>query len=119
MLNMTQHAATADQLKAGVVEPSAAVKKDVQGLLTFDNLPSKRERLAAAKKLAEIAATQGAQVVMIGGAPWFMRDLEDALLARGIQPAYAFSSRASEEHHLPDGTVRKVQVFRHEGFIRP
>lgn len=119
MLNMTQHAATTDQLKAGVVEPALPVKQAIQGLLTFDNLPSKKERLAAAKKLAEIAASERAQVVMIGGAPWFMRDLEDALLARGIQPAYAFSSRASEEQHLPDGTVKKVQVFRHEGFVRP
>ena len=119
MLNLTQHTATADQLKAGVVEPSATDKQAIQSLLTFDSLPSKAERLACAKKLAEIAASQGAQMAMVGGAPWFMRDLEDALMERGIQPAYAFSSRVSEEHHLPGGTVKKVQVFKHEGFVHP
>ena len=117
MLNLTQHAATPDQINAGVTEPTPDVKKSIQALLTFNTLPSKAAIDDAAQRLARIAAASGAKSAMIGGAPWISRALEDALLARGIRPAYAFSARVSEEHHLPDGTVKKVQVFKHEGFV--
>ena len=119
MLNLTQHNATPDQLLAGVIEPCAedGTKKLIQTLLTFNTLPARAEIDDAAKRLAQIAAKSGAKSAMIGGAPWLSRALEDALLAHGVQPAYAFSSRVSEEQHMPDGTVRKVQVFRHDGFV--
>jgi hypothetical protein len=55
--------------------------------------------------------------VMIGGAPWFMSALEKALVANGFKPVYAFSERVSVDHHLPDGSVKKVNEFRHVGFI--
>lgn len=119
MLNLTQHTATADQIRAGVFEPSATDKKTIQGLLTFDNLPTSAQIKAAAERLAEIATRCGAKSAMIGGAPWLSRPLEDALLVRGIKPAYAFSARVSQEEHLPDGSVRKVQVFVHQGFVWP
>ena len=121
MLNLTQHAATPDQLRAGVVEPLASdgTKKLIQTLLTFNDLPTTEQIKDAAERLAEIAARRGAKSAMIGGAPWLSRPLEDALLARGIKPAYAFSARVSQEEHLPDGSVRKVQVFVHQGFVWP
>jgi len=56
---------------------------------------------------------------MIGGAPYFMGALESALLEAGVEPVYAFSRRVSEEMIQPDGSVRKVGVFRHVGFVRP
>ena len=55
--------------------------------------------------------------VMIGGAPWFMSALEKELIANGFKPVYAFSERVSVDHHQPDGSVRKVNEFRHIGFI--
>lgn len=54
---------------------------------------------------------------MIGGAPWMMRALEDALLDMGVPAVYAFSVRESIEQTQPDGSVRKVAVFRHAGFV--
>ena len=54
---------------------------------------------------------------MIGGAPWMMSALEGALLDAGVQPVYAFSVRESVEQVQPDGSVRKVNVFRHVGFV--
>jgi hypothetical protein len=47
-----------------------------------------------------------------------MAPLEAALREAGLRPVYAFSQRAGvEEERQPDGSVRKVQVFRHAGWI--
>jgi len=43
--------------------------------------------------------------------------LEELLMANGFQPVYAFSKRQTIEQKLPDGSVKKVIVFKHEGFI--
>ena len=112
---MTQHAASNDQIAAGVIEPSD--KAAVQALLTFDDLPSKAEVQERAEKLAQIAKDSGATTAMIGGAPFLMAPLEAALKGRGIQPLYAFSRRESVEKTLPDGSTQKVAVFRHLGFV--
>lgn len=117
LINLTQHAASAEQLAAGVVEPTD--KARVQELLTFEGLPSGDEILARAKALAAVAADGGADAAMIGGAPYLMASLEWALKQRGITPLYAFSVRESTEQVLPDGTVRKVAVFKHLGFVTP
>ena len=55
--------------------------------------------------------------VMLGGAPWMMSALEKAAHLGGLSVCYAFSKRVSEEQHQPDGTVRKVNTFKHQGFI--
>lgn len=59
-----------------------------------------------------------AERAMIGGALWLMAPLELALRAVGIEPLYAFSERTSAEQIQIDGSVRKVAVFRHVGFVR-
>lgn len=55
--------------------------------------------------------------VMIGGAPFFTASLEHALKEKGIQPVYAFSKRVSTEIQQKDGSVEKVNVFKHLGFV--
>lgn len=113
ILNLTQHAATDAQLAAGVIEP--ADKDVIKSLLTFDDLPSRAEILERAKALANIAAAF--EYAMLGGAPFFMSALEEALSDIGVIPMYAFSVRESVEQHNADGTVTKVNVFRHKGFV--
>lgn len=115
ILNLTQHAATPDQIAAGVVEP--ADKQLVQALITFDELPSAKELVAKAKALAQMAAYDRFDTVMIGGAPYFMTPLERALRERGIKPLYAFSKRESVEEVQQDGSIKKIQVFRHAGWV--
>lgn len=115
ILNLTQHVATEDQLAAGVFEPSD--KAEVQRLLTFEALPTEGEIFSRALALAELAAEAGAAFAMIGGAPFLMAPLEEALMGMGIAPLYAFSRRETAEEMLPDGSVKKVQVFRHAGFV--
>jgi hypothetical protein len=65
----------------------------------------------------KVACQRSHATAMIGGAPFFTRALEDALNAAGITPVYAFSSRESVEEVLSDGSVRKVTVFKHRGFV--
>lgn len=115
ILNLTQHAASADQIVAGVVEP--ADKGFVQALITFDEMPSAVELRLRAEKLAQHAKAAGVEAAMIGGAPYFMAPLEAALRRAEVKPLYAFSRRESKEHVLPDGSIKKTQVFRHAGFV--
>jgi len=115
IINMTQHNATPEQIEAGVVEPE--VKARVQSLLTFDDPPTPGEIIRRATELADIAAECGAEAAMIGGAPYLMSELERQLLFRRVNPLYAFSRRESVDQTQPDGSVRKVAVFRHLGFV--
>jgi hypothetical protein len=116
ILNLTQHAASAEQVAAGVVELQD--KASVHRLLTFEACPDRETIRARAEALAEIARASGAEAAMLGGAPYLMGPLEAALRSAGIRPVYAFSQRAGVEEELqPDGSVRKVQLFRHAGWV--
>ncbi len=121
IINLTQHNATPEQLTAGVVDVPAELKAELSALLTFSTLPTKEEIDEAATKVAAMAVIccQGsdAPAAMIGGAPFFMAPLEMALRHYGIKPLYAFSERVSAEKMDADGTVRKVNLFKHKGFV--
>jgi hypothetical protein len=118
ILNLTQHKATPEQIKEGVVDLSDAARTDLAALLTFAELPSPQSVAVRAAQVAAFAqALAAGTTVMIGGAPFFMAPLEAALAAAGFFPVYAFSTRDSVEQTMPDGTVRKVAVFRHAGFV--
>lgn len=117
ILNLTQHEATPEQIEAGVVEPDANTKGVIRKLLTFDELPTRDVVTARAIVLASIAAAQGAEGAMIGGAPYLMTPLEIALYRMGVRALYAYSERVSVETTAPDGTVTKTNVFKHKGFV--
>jgi len=116
ILNLTQHPASADQIAAGVVDLTndlAALK----AALTFGELPNAQEIRNRVRKIADLAVASGIRTAMIGGAPWLMGPLAAKLSQRGITPLFAFSVRETEEQAQADGSVRKVAVFRHAGFI--
>ena len=137
-INQTQHVSTSEQ---GCIDLQGTALATLKGLLTFDALPSRDEVKARAEAIANLAATypvafqdpacgsvmpvaaQGhetpimARVAMIGGAPVLMGPLRAALKAVGIAPVYAFSVRESVDEAMPDGSVKKVAVFRHKGFV--
>lgn len=115
-LNLTQHVATQDQLKNGVMEPSPETKKRIQSLLTFEAPPENGEEIAArAVMLAQICKEAGVKSAMIGGAPYLMVPLQKALEQEGIAPVFAFSEQRMVEG--PDG--HKTQTFSHVGFVSP
>lgn len=115
VLNLTQHTATAEQAAAGVVEPEN--KAAIQAAITFDAIPSVVEIQQRAELVASIAASTGIKRAMIGGAPFFMSALESALKNAGIKPVYAFSVRDSIEQSDGNGGVKKVNIFRHAGWV--
>ncbi len=128
ILNLTQHNTT-DEQAAQLVVPPRMTKEKIRKLLTFEEIPTREEIEARAEELARIASSEASFYagdtdntiwvtrVMIGGAPYLMGALERALRERGFTPVYAFSRRESEEIPQPDGSVKKIQVFRHAGFV--
>lgn len=120
ILNLTQHAASAEQRQAGVVDPSPRDAEIIRSASTFDTLPTTNEVREQAEELSAIANSALAEnpsAVMIGGAPFLMAPLERALVEIGLTPVYAFSRRESVEETLADGSVAKRAVFRHLGFV--
>lgn len=127
IVNLTQHQATPEQIAQGVVDLPAAERAVLQLLLTFGELPTAVEVSARAAEIAELAAHNGLsgdegdspmpEAAMIGGAPFLMGALERALKIVGIPAVYAFSVRESVDQPQPDGSVRKVAIFRHAGFV--
>ena len=115
IINLTQHDSTLEQQAQGVVEPKD--KAAIRSLLTFSSIPSKEDVAERAEKLADAAFHADAEAAMIGGAPYLMSALERALKDKGVKPLYAFSVRESADVTQPDGSVRKVAVFRHAGFV--
>jgi len=115
ILNLTQHAASPEQIEAGVIEPKN--KEAVKSLLTFKTLPTVTDVAERAGKLAIIASESGCKSAMIGGAPFLMGALQETLAGFGVNPVYAFSQRESVDQTQADGSVRKVAVFRHLGFV--
>jgi hypothetical protein len=118
ILNLTQHSATPEQIAAGVVDLTGWQREELARLLTFDSLPGEDELTERAKRIAALASGHStASAAMIGGAPYLMAPLQYWLERHGITPVYAYSVRASEEQTQADGSVRKVNVFRHAGFV--
>lgn len=121
VLNLTQHRATDEQIEDGVFDLHPEHQEKLKRLLTFNDLPPAIEVAVnaelAADLAADVAAAAGCRHVMIGGAPFLMSPLQRALKKRGLVPLYAFSRRESVEEKLPDGSVRKTAVFRHQGFV--
>jgi len=117
ILNVTLHKATPQMIKEGVVEPEPELGEQLRKLLLFTEKPDYGEIVRRATRIAELVYNAGYKKALIGGAGYLMPFLVKALKNYKIQPVFAFTRRVSEEQRLPDGTVRKVQYFKFEGFI--
>jgi hypothetical protein len=127
VLNFTQHRCTQDQLDAGILDCPDSYYDKLKQLLTFDELPAAPEVWHRARQIANLfeqvavdlgfdyATNETSLHAMIGGAPFLMANLEDALDENGVLIYYAFSKRESVDQQQPDGSVKKVTVFRHAG----
>lgn len=117
IINLTQHPATPEQKEAGVLDLEGESLLMLQELLTFNDIPTEKELMLQSSQIALIAKSRLANKAMIGGAPFFMVFMHMALLREGITPVYAFSRRESIEEIQPDGTVKKLSIFKHIGFV--
>lgn len=117
MLNLTQHEATNEQLTQGAYEPLN--KEAIKAALTFsaedilDGKIPERARLLAVLAKGEV---EDNGQVFIGGLPALMGPLTQALRAEGLEVFFAHSDRVSEDQIQPDGSTKKVAVFRHQFF---
>ena len=116
ILNFTQHAATAEQLDAGVIDLMQHDLASLKALLNFVGLPTADEIYERAYAIAALAENLFAETVMVGGAPFLMPVLQKALQMRGITVLYAFSERVSIEK-IVNGVVVKTNEFKHIGFV--
>lgn len=116
ILNLTQHAPTADQVAAGVFD--TADRDLVVEALTFNEIPDSDEIQKRVTTLLEIIDREQPTSVMLGGAPYLMGPLEQAVRQAGVCPLYSFTRRESVDQPQPDGSVCKEAIFRHVGWVR-
>lgn len=117
IINLTQHAFTPAQLE-GAVEVGTEVRNEIVDLITFIGCPTAEVIKGNASRLAEICRDMHASHAVIGGAPYFMGPLEQALRRAGIVPLYAFTERVAIEVTDPNtGEVVKTSRFNFAGWI--
>jgi hypothetical protein len=142
VLNLTQHKATKDQKEAGVIDLPESYRKKIIELLTFNEIPDcdeihgrvimlvnvveeflsdemspVKEEFLEAKANDYNGVGELGLAFMIGGAPFFMPELQRELSKIGT-PLYAFSKREVVETVNDNGEVLKSSVFKHIGFVR-
>lgn len=122
ILNLTQHSATPQQIKDGVIDLSESLKRIVSKTLTFDKLEdtSESEMVYRADTLLSLIRENYPTVtrVMIGGALYFMPVLSRTLKEADIEPLYSFTQRVAVDETFPDGSVGKKSIFAHIGFVK-
>ena len=117
IINLTQHNLTQEQLQ-GAVQVGNDIRDEIIKLITFNGLPTAGEIKGNANRLAEICRDMHASHAVIGGAPYFMGPLEQALRKAGIVPLYAFTERVAVEVTNPEtGEVTKTSKFNFAGWI--
>lgn len=115
ILNLTQHQPTAAQTQAGVY--CLPDETELHRLLTFATAPNAEEIYERAQAITQLALASKAKYVLLGGAPFLMAPLEQSLLKQHITPLYSFSIRQTKEEVLPNGSIKKIQIFDHQTFI--
>ena len=118
ILNLTIHKATQEQIEQGVVDLEDVSEVDVLLLadcIVFNEIPTLPDLYRRAYTLAGMADRLGYNMVMIGGAPFFMSILEKVLISVGVTPLYTFSKWITTDNQ--DGT--KTSRFAHLGFYCP
>lgn len=122
LINLTQHALTEEQKNSvdTVIEPQG-----MSVYLNFNEMPTAEvindrayEMFDCLMQMLPPDVEPKDCTVLLGGAPFFMSACERAATHYGFKYCYAFSKRVSEEVKQPDGTVKKVSVFKHEGWIK-
>jgi hypothetical protein len=116
ILNLTQHPATIDQIKAGVVDLPTKKFNILRDLLTFDAIPTTGQMQYRAKQIIKLVPKNNHHV-MLGGAPYMMPVLDQMVRESGLIPLYAFSKRESTEKIDSEGKFIKTNVFKHLGFV--
>ena len=113
--NITQHAATPEQVQDRVFDLLPEDRERLHKLITFPAQYTRQDLEVSAEGIVNLLKEYDCYSCMIGGMPSFMSVLEKALVKAGVAVCYARTERVSVDQAQPDGSVRKVAVFRHAG----
>lgn len=118
LLWCANHTPTSEQLESLNEMGNLLFLKDiVPELMTrLSNTPSVRsECKILADEISEVAERFHAKIIQLGGSPLFL------VMAAGVigsgRMIFADSDRVSEDIPQPDGSVKKVSIFKHKGWI--
>lgn len=118
LLWCSPHTPTEEQLTSINEMGSIIFLKDIapELMTRLSNTPSIRsECKILADEISDIADTLHAKIVQLGGSPLFL------IMAAGVigsgRMIFADSERVSEDIPQPDGTVKKISIFKHKGWI--
>lgn len=82
----------------------------------LSNTPSSRnECKILANDISELAERIEAKIIQLGGSPMFLF-VAASVIGTG-RVIFADSERVSEDIPQPDGSVKKVSIFKHKGWI--
>lgn len=118
LLWCANHTPTSEQLESLNEMGNLLFLKDIAPQLAerLSNTPSKRNECAIlADNVSALAEEHNAIIVQLGGSPLFL------VMAAGVigsgRMIFADSDRVSEDIPQPDGSVKKVSIFKHKGWI--
>ena len=107
----------ADLQKGYDVSSIATLDNEFKGL--FSQVPAdagKEEINSIAKKFIELAEKEQAQILVVQGEPTLTFAVVKMASEKGLTCLAATTKRESKEITLPDGGVKKVNIFRHIRF---
>ena len=93
-----------ERASADIFEPTRSDKETINDLLTFKEIPTRKEVNTRATALADLAEEYGAAVVMIYSPPWMAYAIERALETRNIKAVYPF--------YEPAKNIQEKPIFR-------
>jgi len=112
------HTPTSEQYNSLDIQHPLLLLKDVNPELAIKLLNTPSDRKECQQLADEISATAeilDAIVVQLGGSPLFL------VMAAGIigsgRMLFADSERVSEDIPQPDGSIKKISIFKHKGWI--
>ncbi len=118
LLWCSPHTPTEEQLESLNRMGNLLFLKDVNPDLMnqLNNTPSLRsECMFLAIDILTLATELDAKIVQLGGSPMFL--FVAASVIGGGRVIFADSERVSEDIPQPDGSVKKISIFKHKGWI--
>lgn len=118
LLWCSPHTPTEEQLISLQSKGNLLFLKDISPMTMADltNTPSNRKDcMILADNISELAEKHNAIIIQLGGSPLFL------VMAAGVigsgRMIFADSERVSEDIPQPDGSVKKISIFKHKGWI--
>ena len=113
MINLTQHLATSEQ---GPMTAQAVDNPTVLAALTVQPSAPRQELTSQVKLLVNWVQEYPVQPVMVGGHFCLTLKLAKELRWLGYLVVQSESAREVRETRQADGTVKKISVFKHQGW---